>query len=424
MAPSTATDTLDRAQELFEEGRPESALNMVDKLYGQALTSSDRGRALALQAVCLEQLDRGDEAERLVAKVMEEEGDDLAFVLAAGIAFSDFDAFVHAEIFLRNLCELDPENHMAWYNLAISLGREGRYPESVQMYDECIQRDAAFADAYFQKGYCFALMGDLDRAAATYRAYLEREPGDAEAWKTLGIVESDRREPDAAYAAFEKAASIGGDDPVDVYFNWAITAARANDLERVEACIEEMEASDPEGWRTLLTKADYEEAQEQVWPAWEILCEAFDAVLEDKEDLGTCGYVAAGLIRFATRHDMSVHVGEYVERIFEEGLYSEDVLRALQSLDGRLSNAVKSHQVVLKAAPVNDEDEPDGARFVVYGVSAEDAAEAGELALEFEAKYGPCAWEVHSLQQITGPDEGHVGIYWRSEEMDRPPAAR
>ena len=263
-----------------------------------------------------------------------------------------------------------------------------------------------------------------DQAAATYRAYLEREPGDAEAWKTLGIVESDRREPDAAYAAFEKAAAIGGDDPVDVYFNWAITAARANDLERVEACIEEMEASDPEGWRTLLTKADYEEAQEQVWPAWEILCEAFDAVLEDKEDLGTFGYVAAGLIRFATRHDMSVHVGEYVERIFEEGLYSEDVLRAFQSLDGLLSNAVKSHQVVLKAAPVDDEDEPDGGRFVVYGVSAEDAAEAGELALEFEAKYGPCAWEVHSLQQITGPDEGHVGIYWRSEEMDRPPAAR
>ena len=420
MAPSTATDTLERAQELFEEGRPESALNMVDKLQGQTLPSSDRGRALALEAVCLEHLDRGDEAEHLIAEVMKEEGDDLAFVLAAGIAFSDFDAFVHAEIFLRNLCELEPEDHLAWYNLAIALGREGRYAESVQMYDECIQRNAAFADAYFQKAYCFELMDDLDQAAATYRAYLEREPADAEAWQTLGIVESDRREPEAAYAAFEQAAAIG-DDPMDVYFNWAITAARAKDLERVEACILEMQASDPEGWRTLLTKADYEEAQEHIWPAWEILCEAFDAVLEEGEDLETCGYVAARLIHFVVRHDMSVHVGDYVERIFEEGLYSEDVLQALLSLDGRLSNAAKSHQVVLKAAPKDDPDEPDGERYVVYGVAAEDAAEAGELALEFEAKYGPCAWEAYSIQQITGPDEGHVGVYWRSEEMNRPP---
>ncbi|MCH8201262.1 MAG: tetratricopeptide repeat protein, partial [Chloroflexi bacterium] len=85
----------------------------------------------------------------------------------AGIAFSDFDAFVPAEIFLRNLCELEPEDHLAWYNLAIALGREGRYAESVQMYDECIQRNAAFADAYFQKAYCFELMDDLDQAAAT-----------------------------------------------------------------------------------------------------------------------------------------------------------------------------------------------------------------------------------------------------------------
>ena len=423
MDSSAALDTLEQAEEHLAAGRTESALNLVNTLYGEAMSSSDRGRALALQAVCLEQLERGDEADRLVADVMNEEGDDLAFVRAAGTAFSDFNAFIHAEIFLRNLCELEPENPIAWFNLAIALGREGRYPESIKMYDECIRRNPEFADAYIQKAYCFELMDDLDQAAATYRGYLQQEPEDAEAWKALGIVESDRREVDAAYAAFEKAASIG-DDPTDVYFNWAITAVRQNDLEQIEQCIAKMQAADPEDWRTLLTQADYEEAQDNIWPAWEAVCEAFDAVFEESEDFESSGYVAAALIHFAVRNDMGVHVGERIDRIFEEGLYSEDVLQALLTLDGRLSNAAKSHQVVLKASADAPEEEGDAHRFVVYGVSAENAAEAGDIAIEFESKYGAGTWEIYSLQEITGPDEGQVGVYWRSEETTRPPTPR
>ena len=423
MDSSAALDILEQAEEHLAAGRTESALNLVNTLYGEAMSSSDRGRALALQAVCLEQLERGDEADRLIADVMNEEGDDLAFVLAAGTAFSDFNAFIHAEIFLRNLCELEPENPIAWFNLAIALGREGRYPESIKMYDECIRRNPEFADAYIQKAYCFELMDDLDQAAATYRGYLQQEPEDAEAWKALGIVESDRREVDAAYAAFEKAASIG-DDPTDVYFNWAITAVRQNDLEQIEQCIAKMQAADPEDWRTLLTQADYEEAQDNIWPAWEAVCEAFDAVFEESEDFESSGYVAAALIHFAVRNDMGVHVGERIDRIFEEGLYSEDVLQALLTLDGRLSNAAKSHQVVLKASADAPEEEGDAHRFVVYGVSAENAAEAGDIAIEFESKYGAGTWEIYSLQEITGPDEGQVGVYWRSEETTRPPTPR
>ncbi|MCH8204011.1 MAG: tetratricopeptide repeat protein [Candidatus Hydrogenedentes bacterium] len=423
MDSSAALDILEQAEEHLAAGRTESALNLVNTLYGEAMSSSDRGRALALQAVCLEQLERGDEADRLIADVMNEEGDDLAFVRAAGMAFSDFNAFIHAEIFLRNLCELEPENPIAWFNLAIALGREGRYPESIKMYDECIRRNPEFADAYIQKAYCFELMDDLDQAAATYRGYLQQEPEDAEAWKALGIVESDRREVDAAYAAFEKAASIG-DDPTDVYFNWAITAVRQNDLEQIEQCIAKMQAADPEDWRTLLTQADYEEAQDNIWPAWEAVCEAFDAVFEESEDFESSGYVAAALIHFAVRNDMGVHVGERIDRIFEEGLYSEDVLQALLTLDGRLSNAAKSHQVVLKASADAPEEEGDAHRFVVYGVSAENAAEAGDIAIEFESKYGAGTWEIYSLQEITGPDEGQVGVYWRSEETTRPPTPR
>ncbi len=64
--------TLERAEEMYEAGQFLAALGLVRDLYGQTLPSSDRGGALALEAVCLEYLDQGEEAEGLIAEVMKE----------------------------------------------------------------------------------------------------------------------------------------------------------------------------------------------------------------------------------------------------------------------------------------------------------------------------------------------------------------
>lgn len=416
LGPATTVSTLERAEELLQNHDLDQALATVRKLYGQSLPSSDRARALAVEVVCLERLDKGEEAERLIVGTMKEEGDDLAFVLAAGIAFSELDSFLHAEVFLRNLCELEPDNHAAWYNLAIALGREGRYEEAVRAYDECIAHAPDFDEAYVQKAYCLEMLNDLAGSVATYHEYLERSPKDAEIWKALGIVESDRRRFTEAYAAFQKAAECT-DDPEDIYFNWAITAARQNDLEQLERCIEQLQDLDAESWRTLLARADYEEAEGHVWPGWELLCEAFETALDDEEDEEARSYVAASLLRYAYRHEMADHASEAVLQMFDQGLFAEDVLEALQALEGRLSNAAISYQVVLRT-------ERDGRdRFIVYGVAADNADEAGRLAVEFEGRCSHDAWDLYSIHQLTTPDEGRIGVYWRSSESDRAPGA-
>jgi len=149
---STATlSTIDRAEELLIDGDTQPALDLVRKLYGQTLSSTDRGRALALEVVCLGQLGLGEEAQRLIAEIMKEEGDDFAFVLAAGIEFSEVGENMQAEIFLRNLCEIDPASHIAWFNLAIAFGREERYQEAAEAYAKCIAADTKFAEAYVQR---------------------------------------------------------------------------------------------------------------------------------------------------------------------------------------------------------------------------------------------------------------------------------
>jgi len=261
------------------------------------------------------------------------------------------------------------------------------------------------------------MLEDLDTAVAMYHAYLERVPDDAEAWKSLGIVESDRKNFDDAYRAFRRALDHT-DEPEDVYFNWAITAVRSEDADELEKCITKLQDLDPEGWRTLLARADYEEAEEHVWPAWELLCEAFDRVLdeeEDEDDDEARPYVAGALLRFAARHDMRDHAAEHVLRIFEERIFTSEVLEALEELEGRLSNTAASYQVMLRSP------DPDKPRYLVYGVSADSADEAGLTAIAFEERCSGAEWTLYMIHQLTQPDEGRIGVYWRSQEYKRPP---
>lgn len=409
----------------MQSGQLPQALELIATLYDQPLPASDRGRAMAFEVVALQGLDRVQEAHNLIADVMDEEGDDDDFVLAAGIQFSELESFAHAEIFLKNLCELHPELPLPWFNLAITLGREKRYPESIHAYEKCLELNPDFAEAYFQKAYCHQIMDEVDEAASTYKTYLEHHPKDGEAWVALGVLHSEHAAFDKAYAAFAKAAKTEHDQE-DVQYNWAIAAVRHQDDDQLESCIEVLQDLDPLGWRTLLTRADYEEGQNHIWPAWEILREAFDETLDDPAvDDETKDYVLATVLRFANRHRLHDHTDEVLTQLYDEGFFGEEVLRAMQILNGRASNAAASHQVVLTTMVENEENAlvPEESRYIVYGVNAETGDDALEMAKTFEANCSPYEWDADSIHQLSSVDEGMLGVYWRSELMDTAPGA-
>lgn len=419
MEVTETVSTLERAEELVLDGQLEQAIALLQGLAGQVLPSSERGRALALQAVCLERIGRADEADRLIAESMKEEGDDHAFVLAAGMEFSEYESFLHAEIFLRNLCDLRPDDHVPWFNLAVTLGREGRYQEAAALYDEALRCDPKFAEAHFQQAYCHSLLQNYAASAASYRRFLEIEPEDGEAWQALAVVESDRGELEAAYAAFERAAGLA-EEPAEVYYNWAVTAVRRRDVATIERCVEKLQDIDPEDWRTMLVRADWEETEENLWAAWELLNEALAEVLneenEEHDDPVLQSYVAATVLRFAQRHDMGDHADETITAIFQHRVFEQETLEALRQFQARFSNQARSFQVVLEVAE-------DGSfpHYVVYGVSAATPDEAAEIAQDFQRRVKPEPCKAHSIGALTNPDEGAVGVYWRSEELAAPP---
>lgn len=418
-------NTLDRAEELFVENKLTDALAVIQTLYDQALPSSDRGRALAIEVVLLEAMDRMDEAHGLVASIMKEEGDDAAFVQAAGVQFAEMGAFAHAEVFLKNLCELTPEDPMPWYNLAISLGREGRYSEAIAAYDQALAIEPTFSDCYFQKAECYSMMGDNAGAVETLSAYVAKEPEDGEAWVDLGVAQSDLGRFQDAYVSFESAVKTDH-DLLDIHYNWAISAVRNRDLAQMEKCIEAMQDEEPGDWRTLVARADYEECLDHIWPAWEILLEAvedaFDA--EDDEEHEERDYVIATALHFANRNKMQEHAVELIERIFDEGLFSEEVLGGLLVLNGRASMRAASYQVTFRAKTGESDNVflDSGERYIVYGVMADKAELAVEAAREFEARCSDLEWEVDSVIQLSPPDEGMLGVYWRSDLLDQRPA--
>jgi tetratricopeptide (TPR) repeat protein len=413
-------DTLDRIEELCNQGDIETALTMVEGLYGQTLSSSDRGRAMALHVMCLESLDKRDDAQELIVEVMKDEGDDHPFILAAGMTFSNFDAFIHAETFLENLCELEPKSSLPWYNLAITLGREARYPESIAAYEKVIEINPDFTEALYQKAYCLRMMEDWDGAASAYLDYLTATPEDGDAWLEWAIMESNRGKPEEAYTAFEQAAVHG--DPIDVYHNWGIAALRYEDTEQIELCIEKLQDLSPNGWRTLAIRADWEEMQGNMYPAWEILQEAFDTVLDDENaDLESQEYIVVTALRFAKRNRMENEAIPCVDRIFDDSLFTEDTLMALQILEGQASNAVVSYQVTLRCK--QDAEDADEYWYMVYGVQAETPEASEKFALAFEARCTPLTWEMMAVHQLSEPNEGLKGVYWRSELLNVPPGS-
>lgn len=414
--------TLDEVEELIAQGYTEEGLARLHELYSVEMPSSLRGRALALEVVGLEEQERFQEANRLIETTMKEDGDDLGFILAAGIQFSELDSVDQAEVFLKNLCQLDSENHLAWFNLGVALSRAGRHEEALHAYEQTLKRAPDFHEAHLHAAYALRVENKRDESLERYRLYTEIEPEDVDGWIGYAQLLSELDRHEEALDSFQKLEKLQPDS-LDLYFDWAVSAARAKNDGMVASCVQRMIEIDSEDWRTLLTQADFEETLGNVWQAWERLCGAFEDVSDaEEEDPDAFDFVASALLRFAARNRMQENAAEYVEEIFTFQPLSEDVLDALLVLNERYSNASASFQVVLKGSAADDTGHLQVA-YRVYGVAADEPEQAGMLAMAFEERCTSPAWQVFNIMQISPPDEGSIGVYWMSDLLSRPPSA-
>jgi len=216
-SPTRARQVYDRAVALEEESNHAAALSLLWEASGLAPHDPDvqnrLGEALerigALDAaidayrralaerpgfrkasnnliLALVKTGNGPEAiERARALVAESPKDpDRYFTLGLAQSEQDVDAAIAT---FRKVLELSPQHTLARYNLALVLRRADRLPEAITELERAIATDPQ-PEAHYTMGVIYWHQGDLDRAAAAFRAAIAARPQFTEAYYALGGV--------------------------------------------------------------------------------------------------------------------------------------------------------------------------------------------------------------------------------------------
>ncbi|HYM23432.1 MAG TPA: protein kinase, partial [Vicinamibacterales bacterium] len=120
----------------------------------------------------------------------------------------------HVDTFQRSIdtykkaIELFPDFASAKHNLALSYIQTGRDRDAIPLYEDLLRRGMVFAQTYIQLAQAYARQGDLPRAEATMRAYVQANPDSADGYTGLAQMLAQAGKFDDAIAAADKAAAL------------------------------------------------------------------------------------------------------------------------------------------------------------------------------------------------------------------------
>jgi len=173
-------------------------------------------------------------------------------------------AISHFETALRiRATKLDPHYRVGsafmQMNLADALGRKGRPDEAMVHYEEAIELQPNYGDAYYNRGNILFAQGRIDEAMVDWEKTLQIQPNDADAHTSLGNALLRRGSVKEAIAHYEKAMTFAPEDPHSrINIAWVMATAHdasiRNGIKAVEFAQRAVELSggkDPNFLRTL-----------------------------------------------------------------------------------------------------------------------------------------------------------------------------
>jgi Flp pilus assembly protein TadD len=96
--------------------------------------------------------------------------------------------------------------------LARALAAEGRFAEAAAEIERAVEEDPDDPELRREAARIEWLAGDMPRGILHLEEALEQEPGNAELWLDLGIMEQSRENLQDAYVAFRRASELAPDD--------------------------------------------------------------------------------------------------------------------------------------------------------------------------------------------------------------------
>jgi len=104
--------------------------------------------------------------------------------------------------------DINPRYADAWNNKGAALGNLGRYDEELACYDEVLDVNPRFAGAWYNKGIALGNLGHTDEALTCYDKALDINPRCAEAWNNKGNVLDNLGRAEEAIDCYDKALDI------------------------------------------------------------------------------------------------------------------------------------------------------------------------------------------------------------------------
>ncbi len=132
------------------------------------------------------QAGRLNEAQRVLAKVLERAPETLEALLIMGLLAARQSRMAEAEGWLRRCVAIAPGHAAAQDNLGNALMAQGRPAEAEVCHREAARLAPNYPPAWYNLGNCLRAQTRLDEAEAAYRHALALAPGYLEAWLNLG----------------------------------------------------------------------------------------------------------------------------------------------------------------------------------------------------------------------------------------------
>lgn len=186
-----------KAEAMFQERKFDQALALYQDFLNER---PDLYKIRINIANCYLEMQRYDEAvtelngvlEKIKAENPETKGNvEVAKILATlGDIYMRRNDLKKAEGYFKQSIEISPDDHALAYNVAEILFAAGKTDDAIKYYDMAIQINPKWPKSYMQRGYAYLNKGDIKKAIASFKQYLELAPDAPEADGVREVIKS------------------------------------------------------------------------------------------------------------------------------------------------------------------------------------------------------------------------------------------
>lgn len=125
-----------------------------------------------------------------------------------GFMYAQQNRLDKAEVWLGRVCEREPNNGEAWFNLGFVLDKAHRWPDAIDAFARAVELVPNQDRAWYGMGMAYAHLGRHDEAVKALEEAARLQPMNGHAWYALGMAYQQLHEPEQVKHAAEKLAQF------------------------------------------------------------------------------------------------------------------------------------------------------------------------------------------------------------------------